>query len=181
MTAQQFRPTLFDTVLKTIGTHTVTYLIMGLLASTLLDYARFFAETSLSSMMRPTSDPWVLVGLFFQPVRGILFGLVFYLLREPFFSRRNGWLIMWITLVVVGILSTFGPTPGSIEGMLFTIFPLSVHLKSLPEVLLQSLFLSLILFYWVNHPQNKWLTWAMWIAFFILMSFPVIGLLVGQP
>jgi hypothetical protein len=65
--------------------------------------------------------------------------------------------------------------------MLFTIFPLWVHLRSLPEVLLQSLFLALILVYWVNHPQKKWLTWVMGIAFVILMSFPILGLLVGQP
>lgn len=179
MTAQ-LRPTPLESVLKTTATHTVTYLIMGLLASTILDYTRFFTETSLNAMMRPVSDPWVLVGLFFQPLRGILFGLVFYVLREPFFAKKNGWLIMWLTLVVLGILSTFGPAPGSIEGMLFTVFPLSVHLMSLPEILLQSLFLSLILFYWVNHPQSKWLTRVMWIAFFILLSFPVIGLLVGQ-
>jgi hypothetical protein len=169
---------MFETVLKTISTHVVTYLIMGLLASTILDYTTFFADTSLNAMMRPTSDPWIMAGPLFQPIRGILFGFVFYLLREPFFARKNGWLIMWLTLVVLGILSTFGPAPGSIEGMLFTIFPLSVHLKSLPEVVLQALFLSLILFYWVNHPEKKWITWFMWIAFFILMSFPIIGLLV---
>ncbi|MGE5141120.1 MAG: hypothetical protein ACM3JD_16755, partial [Rudaea sp.] len=81
----QFRPTLFETVVKTIGTHTVTYMIMGLLASTILDYALFFTETELNAMMRPTTDPWILIGLFFQPIRGILFGSVFYLLREPFF------------------------------------------------------------------------------------------------
>ena len=121
-----------------------------------------------------------MAGPLFQPIRGILFGIVFYLLREPFFSRKDGWLIMWITLVVVGIIGTFGPTPGSLEGMLFTVFPLWVHLRGLPEVLLQSLFLSLILFYWVSHPQNRWLTAAVWIAFFILMSFPILGLLVGQ-
>lgn len=177
----QTRPTLFETVVKTIVTHTVTYFIMGLLASTLLDYTRFYAETSLNLMMRQTNDPWVMVGPLFQPIRGILFGIVFYLLRETFFGKKNGWLIMWIVLVVVGIISTFGPTPGSLEGMLYTVFPLSVHLRSLPEVLLQALLLSLILFYWVNHPQNKWLNWVMGIAFFILMSFPILGLLVGQP
>ena len=87
---------------------------------------------------------------------------------------------MWTVLVVVGIIGTFGPTPGSLEGMLYTVFPLWVHLRGLPEGLLQSLFLSLILFYWVNHPQKKWLNWVMGIAFLILMSFPIIGLLVGQ-
>ena len=177
----QTRPVLSEAVVKTIVTHTVTYMIMGLLASMILDYAGFFANSSLNLIMRQTNDPWVMAGPLFQPIRGILFGIVFYLLREPFFGRKNGWLVMWFVLVVVGILSTFGPTPGSIEGMLYTILPLWVHLKGLPEVLLQSLFLSLILFYWVKHPQKKWINWVMGIAFVILMSFPILGLLVAQP
>jgi len=173
----QTRPTLLEALVKTIVTHTVTYFIMGLLASTILDYTRFFAESALNLMMRQTSDPLVMVGPLFQPIRGMLFGLVFYLLREPFFGKKNGWLVMWIVLVVVGILGTFGPSPGSLEGMLYTVFPLLVHLRGLPEVLLQSLFLSLILFYWVNHPQKRWLNWVMGTAFVILMSLPILGLL----
>lgn len=176
----QTSPTLPEAVVKTIVTHTVTYFIMGLLASTILDYTRFFAESSLNLMMRHTNDPWVMAGPLFQPIRGILFGIVFYLLREPLFGKKNGWLVMWIVLVVVGIIGTFGPAPGSLEGMLFTVFPLWVHLRGLPEVLLQSLFLSLILCHWVNHPQTRWLNWVMGIAFLILMSFPVLGLLLGQ-
>ena len=177
----QSRLTLLAVVLKTIVAHTITYVIMGLLASTLLDYARFFAESSLNVMMRPTSDPLVMAAPLYQPIRGILFGIVFYLLREPFFGKKRGWLVMWLTLVVLGIIGTFGPTPGSLEGMFFTIFPLWVHLRGLPEVLLQSLFLSLLLFYWVNHPEKRWLNWVLGITFFILMLFPILGLLVTQP
>ncbi len=173
------RPTLLGVTVKTLVTHTVTYFIMGLLASLLLDYARFFAESSLSLIMRPTSDPWVMAGPLFQPVRGLLFGIVFYLLREPFFERKNGWLVMWLVLVVVGIIGVFGPAPGSVEGMIYTVFPLSVHLRSLPELLLQSLFLSLLLFYWINHPEKRWLNWVMGIAFALVMALPLLGLLAG--
>ncbi|WP_437958145.1 hypothetical protein WME76_43940 [Sorangium sp. So ce119] len=166
---------------KTIVTHSVTYIVMGLLASSLLDYTRLFAESSLSLMMRPTSDRWVMAGPLFQPVRGLMFGVVFHALREPFFGKKSGWLAMWLVLVVVGIIGTFGPAPGSVEGMVYTVLPLSVHLRGLPEVLLQSLFLSLILVHWVNNPQQRWIRWVMWIAFAILMSLPILGLLVGQP
>jgi hypothetical protein len=177
----QARPTLLGVILKTVVAHTVTYIIMGLLASTILDYAGFFAGSSLKVMMRQTSDPVVMAGPLFQPIRGVLFGIVFYLLREPFFGKKRGWLVMWLTLVILGILGTFGPTPGSLEGMLYTIFPLGVHLRGLPEVLLQSLFLSLLLFYWVNHPEKRWLNWVLGIMFFVLMAFPILGLLVTQP
>jgi hypothetical protein len=175
------RPTLAEVVVKTIVVHTVTYSVVGLLALTVLDYTRFFAESSLSLMMRQTNDRWVMAGPLFQPIRGVLFGLVFYLLRESIFGKKNGWLVMWAVLVVVGIIGTFGPAPGSMEGMLYTVFPWWVHLRGLPEVLLQSLSLSLILFYWVGHPQKRWLSWVMGIAFVVLMSFPILGLLVTQP
>lgn len=174
---EQTRPTLLEALVKAIVTHTVTYFIMGLLASTILDYTGFFSQSSLSVMMRPTNDLWVMLGPLFQPIRGILFGLVFYLLREPFFGKKAGWLVMWFVLVAVGIFGTFGPSPGSLEGMLYTVFPLWVHLRGLPEVLLQSLFLSLIMFYWVRNPHKKWVSWVMGIAFFILMSLPILGLL----
>jgi hypothetical protein len=88
---------------------------------------------------------------------------------------------MWITLVVVGIISPFGPTPGSIEGMIYTTLPMQFHLTGLPEVLLQALILSAVLFYWVNHPEKKWLNWAMGIVFVLMLLLPTLGLLVGQP
>jgi hypothetical protein len=177
----QTGPSPLSVVIKTVVTHTVTYFIMGLLAFAILDYARLFAESSLNVMMRQTNDPWVMMGPVFQPIRGLLFGIVFYLLRDAFFGKKNGWLVMWVVLVVLGILSTFGPSPGSIEGLIYTVFPLWVHLRGLPEVLLQSLFLSLILFYWVNHPENKWINWIMGIAFVLLIAFPILGLLAGRP
>jgi len=175
------RPTVIEVVAKTVVVHTITYFVMGLLASTFFEYGRLYAETSLNLLMRQTSEPLVMAGPLFQPIRGILFGVVFFLLREPLFGRKNGWLVMWITLVVVGIISPFGPTPGSIEGMIYTILPMEFHLIGLPEVILQALILSVVLFYWVNHPEKKWLNWVMGIAFVLMLLLPVLGLLVGQP
>jgi len=175
------RPTIIEVISKTMVTHTVTYFIMGLLASTIFEYGRLYAETGLNLLMRQTSEPMVMAGPLFQPIRGILFGIVFFLLREPLLEGKNGWLVMWITLVVVGIFSPFGPTPGSIEGMIYTVLPMELHLTGLPEVILQALILSAVLFYWVNHPEKKWLSWVMGIAFILTLLMPVLGLLVGQP
>ena len=177
----QSRPAIVEVILKTIVTHTVTYFVMGLIASTVFDYGRLYAETSLNLLMRQTSEPLVMAGPLFQPIRGALFGIVFFLLRDTLFGRKNGWLVMWITLVVIGILSPFGPSPGSIEGMIYTTLPLELHLTGLPEVLLQALILSALLFYWVNHPQKKWLNWVMGIVFVLMVLLPMLGLLVGQP
>jgi hypothetical protein len=154
----------------------VTYFVTGVLAFYVLDWPSLISRTKLGLLMRPLSDPIVMAGPLFQPIRGVLFGVVFYLLRDPFFRRKNGWLIMWIVLVSVGILGTFGPPPGSLEGMVYTVLPLSLQLTLLPEVLLQSFLLSSLLFHWVNHPEKKWLNWMMGGAFLLVLLFPALGL-----
>lgn len=174
------RLTFWGITLRTIVVHTITYFIVGLFAFTILDYSARFAEAGLSSFMRPTDNPLVMAGPLFQPIRGILFGLVFYLLRDVFFGRKNGWLTMWIVLVIVGIFSTFGPSPGSVEGLVYTTVPVSRQLVGLIEVLVQSLLLSFVLFYWVNHPEKRWLTWMLVVGFIIVLVLPALGLLVGQ-
>jgi hypothetical protein len=169
-----------EVVIKTIVTHTVTYFLIGLVALWSFDYARKFAEPSLRSLMRQTDAPLVMAGPLFQPIRGVLFGFVFYLLREPLFGARAGWLILWLVLVVVGILSTFGPAPGSLEGMVYTTLPLRLHLEFVPEIAFQSLALAALLCYWVNHPGKRWLTWGLWIAFVAVLLLPALSLLAGR-
>jgi len=181
MEQAQPRPTLLQIGLKTIIVHTLTYFVMGLLASTLFSYASLFATSELSQYMRQIGDPMVMAGPLFQPLRGVLFGLVFYLLREIVFNKKNGWLIMWAVLVIVGIFSTFGPTPGSLEGMVYTRLPFITHLRGLPEVVIQALLLAGLTVYWVHHPENKWLNWVFGLAFFIVLLLPALGLLLGQP
>ena len=173
-------PTLSSVIVKTAVTHTVTYFIVGLLASTIIDYATFFTQGGLSALMRPVSDPWVMAGPLFQPVRGLLFGGVFWLLREPLFGRERGWLVLWVVLLVLGALNTFGPAPGSIEGMIYTILPLWVHAKGAPELVFQTLLLSVILCFWVNHPERRWINWVMGVAFVVVMTLPILGLTLGQ-
>ena len=172
-------PTFWAIALKTIVVHTVTYFVMGLLASTLLDYGGRFEDPTLGLLMRQIDSPWVMAGPLFQPLRGLLFAVVFYLLRQAFFGRKNGWLLMWLMLVIVGILSVFGPTPGSIEGAIYTVLPWWSHFFGLPEVMLQALLLSAILVYWVNHPEKKWLTWLLAVAFGLCLTLPMLGLLLG--
>lgn len=170
---------LLGLIVKTSVVHTITYFLMGILAYTFLGYAERFAEADLASFMRQTSDPIVMAGPLFQPLRGIIFALAFYPLREILFGKKNGWLVMAWLLVSLGILSTFGPTPGSIEGMIYTILPISGQLVGWLEVVPQALMLSVILHYWVNHPEKKWLNWTLGIVFFVMMLLPALGLLVG--
>ena len=165
---------------RTTVVHTVTYFIAGILAFSLFNYAERFADPVISSYMRQTDDPLIMAGVLFQPIRGFLFGIVFWLLREILFVKRNGWLIAWIMLITVGIVSTFGPAPGSIEGLIYTKFPVADQLGGLIEILVQSLLLSILVVYWVRHTDLKWLNWVLIILFFIILLMPAMGLLAAN-
>lgn len=171
------QPSFMTLAIKTIVVHTITYFLMGILASTFLNYAERFARPEMACWMRQLDDPLIMAGPLLQPIRGLIFALAFYPLREILFGRKNGWLILWWLLVALGILSTFGPPPGSIEGMIYTRIPILDQLVGWLEVVPQALLLSVILFYWVNHPEKKWLNWVMGAVFFVMILMPVAGLL----
>jgi hypothetical protein len=179
MTTSLERASAREIIIKTVVAHTVTYFIMGALAFVVFDYPRLYAETSFKYIMRQTTEPIVMAGPLFQPLRGLIFGIAFFLLRRSLFEQDKGWLRMWAVLACLSILGTFGPTPASVEGMIYTTLPLRLHLIGLPEVLLQSFFLSFIVFYWVNNPRTIWLRWVMGSAFCLVMLLPALGLL-GQ-
>jgi hypothetical protein len=171
------QPSFMTLAVKTIVVHTVTYFFMGFLASTFLNYAERFARPEMACWMRQLDDPLIMAGPLLQPIRGLIFALAFFPLREILFGKKNGWLIMWWILVALGILSTFGPAPASVEGMLYTVIPISDQLAGWLEVVPQALLLSVTLFYWVNHAQKKWLNWVMGVVFFLVLVMSIAGLL----
>jgi hypothetical protein len=169
------RITFMGLTIKTVVVHTVTYFIMGLLALTLLEYRTAFAEPVTREYMRQVDEPIVALGPALQFIRGILFAAAFYPLREILFGRRNGWLITWLLLVSLGILSTFAAAPGSVEGLLYTKMPVGLQIIGWLEVMTQALLLSAILYYWVNHPEKKWLAWVLGIIFVLATVFSIMG------
>jgi len=173
------RPAFWELTAKTIVAHTVTYMFMGILALVFLNYAETFAQPEMASWMRQVDDPMVMAGPLFQPLRGLIFALAFYPLRQCLFGRKRGWLILWWLLVALGILSTFGPAPGSVEGMIYTLWPLLDQISAWREIVLQALLFSAILVYWVDHPEKKWMNWVLGGLFFLIILFPILGLLVG--
>lgn len=91
--------------LKTVIVHTVTYFVAGFLAYTLGGYEKTFAQPPLSYFMRPTSDPLVMAGPLFQPIRGVIFASALYPLR------RVNW-TLGIALSIVIILPLLGLLAG---------------------------------------------------------------------
>ena len=164
--------------LKTIVVHTTTYFVIGVPLFLLFNYSEGFTAPELACWMRPTDDPLVRAGLLFQPIRGLIFALAFFPIREKLFGTKNGWLMMWWLLLALGVLSTFGPAPGSVEGMVYTILPLSV--STYLEVVLQSLSLSEILFLWVYSSNKRWLTWVLSVFFVLILLAVVFGLFTNK-
>jgi hypothetical protein len=169
-----------DIIVATVVTHTVTYFIMGALAFAAFDYPHLYAETSFRYIMRQTTEPLVMAGPLFQPLRGLIFGIAFFLLRDSLFGQEKGWLRMWAVLVCLSIVGTFGPTPASVEGMIYTTLPLRLHVIALPEVLIQAFFLSFIVCYWVSHPGNRWLRGVMGAACCLVLVLSAVGLLLPR-
>jgi hypothetical protein len=162
---------------KSIVVHTVTYFIMGVLASTILDYKSMFASPHMACWMRQFPDPLIAAGPLLQPIRGLVFALVVYTLREVIFARKHGWLLLWWLLVALGILSTFGPAPGSLEGLTYTTIPIRNQLVGHLEVVPQAFLFALGLCYWVNHPEKRWFSVIMVAAFVIFSGFAILGVL----
>jgi hypothetical protein len=166
---------LFGLTIKAIVVHTVTYMIVGLFAFLFLNYSEGFASPELACWMRQTNDPMVTAGPLFQPVRGAIFGLAFFPIRDVLFRKKYGWLITWWLLVALGILSTFGPAPGSVEGLVYTILPVSY--TTYLEIGVQSFLLSFLLFVWVTNPEKKWLSWVLGILFGITLFLSTMGVI----
>jgi hypothetical protein len=166
---------LLPLVIKTVATHTVTYFLAGITGMYLLNYGESMGTEE--SIFKPISDPWVMAGPLLQPIRGIIFALAFYPIRDNLFTTKYGWLKLWWILVALGVLSTFGPAPGSIEAMIYT--DQAVSVRTYIEVVMQALAFSGILYIWVTRKDLVGLDWIMGLAFFIVMLLPTLGLLVS--
>lgn len=173
------RITFLGLTLKAIVVHTLTYFVVGFVAFSVFNYTADFAGPQMRTWMRQTDDPIIALGPALQFLRGILFALAFYPLREILFGRKNGWLVTWLLLVALGIFSTFGPTPGSVEGAIYTTLPLREQFLSggMLEILSQSFLFSGILYYWVNHPEKRWISWVLGVLFVLAMLMSLMGYL----
>ena len=169
--------TLLELIRKTIVVHTVTYFVLGVAAYLVFDYQTKFADPRYAGIIRPLDHPLVMAGPLFQPIRGLLFALALFPLRDAIFGRKRGWLVLWWLFLVFGILNTFGPSPCSIEGMIYSPLPFLDHITGLPETVLQSLAMSSLLCYWVESPEKKGVGGILYFAFVLVLLLPILGLL----
>ncbi|MEQ1565393.1 MAG: hypothetical protein ABMA64_07125 [Myxococcota bacterium] len=141
--------------LRCVLAHTATYLVAGLAALTLGDYASWWDKPEMAHY-RPMDSPWVALGPALQVVRGLVFAAVLWPVREPLVERPGSVLRLWALLVGVGVLSTYAAAIGSIEGAIYTDLPLVYHLFGLPEVIGQAGAFSLCLVGSYRWPHRAW-------------------------
>jgi hypothetical protein len=159
--------------------HFVTYWIFGLLFFTLLGYSALYARPEIAVFMRPTTSIWVYAGPLFQLIRGPIMALAIFPFRKVFLHKERGWMLLWGLFIALAILSPAGPTPGSIEGIVYTVLPLQFHLIGLPEALLQTLALSFLFCFWERRPEEKKI-WIPLLAIFIaILALSILGVLFG--
>ena len=128
---------------KVTATHTFTYFFCGLIFTQLLNYDDAYLELLGFKPMDEISGLAIILG---QIVRGILLGIVVWWIKDSIISKKLAWLRLWAILVILGIVSTYGPAPGSIEGLIY-LAPVDVPVNivsSIFEVLLQPLLFSII-------------------------------------
>ncbi len=160
---------------KTIVVHTVTYTAMGLLALNLLNYRVAFDAPITREYLRSVDAPIVALGPSLQFIRGVLFAIAFYPLRDVIFGRKNGWQIMWLLLVMLGILGPFAAAPGSVEGVVYTKLPLGIQLSGWLEIVPQALLLSVVLHQWINHPEKRWIAWVLGAVYLLAVAASILG------
>lgn len=140
---------------KVIVTHTVTYFVFGLVMSNAFHYERLFQQDIIKDFMRPIDSPYVFAGPFLQPIRGLLFAIGLWPIRNFILGKKNGWLIVWNIFATFGILSTPAAAPCSVEGVIYSKLPLWYHLIGLPEIMLQTLIFSLALVWWEKRQYRE--------------------------
>jgi hypothetical protein len=170
MTESESNPPFLHFAARVIACHVVTYLVCGLVASNLLDYASRWQDP-LFVFMRPLDSPWVALGPSLQIVRGLVLAIVLYPFRSVFLRDGEGAVRLALLLVGIGVLSTYGPAPGSLEGLVYTRFSPTMHLFGLPEVIIQATSFSVLLVAWHRRPHRAWsIVLGILTALTILMS-----------
>ena len=137
-------------VTKVTVYHVFTYIVCGIIFSTLFNYSELFNEGCMAYYMQPVASTNTMMGPLFQVIRGLIFGLVLLLLRDYIRTEKLGFLKLFALIFVFGIINTPGPAPSSIEGMIYTQVPWMVHLKGAPEIIVQT-----FLFAWMVSGIDK--------------------------
>ena len=130
-------------IIKVTIAHFVSYLICGLIFSNIFNYEVLFKLDNVRYFMRDAYGTSSLIGPFVQILRGAIIGCILLILKDNVLKKKNSWLYLWIIFAGLGVICTPGAAPASIEGIVYSQLPLEFHLKTAPELIIQTLLFSL--------------------------------------
>lgn len=128
-----------------MAAHVFTYFACGLIFSQIMNYDDKYLQLLGFRPMDELNGSMLILG---QVVRGVLLGFVVWWIKDSI-GNKLAWLKLWAILVILGIISTYGPVPGSIEGFIY-LAPVDVPVNiglSILEVLTQPLLFSIMVTY----------------------------------
>ena len=141
-------------LLKVTMVHVVTYIVCGMLSMVLFAYG-----TSVEQIgMRDTGSLIVGLAPLFQIFRGFLFAIVLWIMRDVFLPKKNGWLIIWLMILILGVFNTPATAPCSIEYFIYCESApgtLKITLGGLLEILTQTFLFSIISFYAIKQGEKR--------------------------
>ena len=130
---------------KVIFAHVITYWVFALIAMPLtMDYIDIIVELMGFKPIEEINMTGVMIG---QIIRGFLFAIVIWWIKDSIIGKKLAWLKLWAILIILGIFNTYSPAQGSIQGMIYLApiegIPASMSIGFL-EILAQPLVLSIV-------------------------------------
>ncbi len=160
--------------------HFVTYFIFGLIFALFNPFSPgehiIHALTEFECYFRPMTDPLMRAGPLLQIVRGPILALALFPFRNIFLQNRRGWLCLWGLFLALAIIAPCAACPGSIEGIAYSKLPLSIFITGNPEVYLQTLAFSVLVYAWERRREKK-ISIPLVAAFIVTFVFSLLALL----
>ena len=135
----------FSFFTRVIVAHVITYTVVTIITMPLtFSYADSIVELMGFRPLDEISIGAVLIG---QIIRGFMLGIVIWWIKDSIIGEKLAWLKLWAILVILGIINTYGPAHGSIQGLIYLApipdIPVSMSLGIL-EVMAQPLLFSIV-------------------------------------
>ena len=130
--------------------HVATYFVVGAIFYNAFSVYQDAMETmELFQYWRPLENMVMPLAIFFgQFIRGLILALLFQPFYTVFFHQRQGWIALFTTIWGMTFLSAVSIAPWILQEMIPGYAPVSELLVGMPEVTVQMLLFSLLIYVW---------------------------------
>ena len=130
---------------KVTAAHVITYWVVAFIAMPLTMNYIYYAVELLG--LRPIDEINMGAVMIGQMIRGLLFGIAFWWIKDSIIGKKLAWLKLWAILIILGIINPYGLAHGSIQGLIYLapIEELPTRLNfAILEIMAQALLFSII-------------------------------------